>query len=116
MNFGRIWGGFGKEFWKNLSKLTMIRATKGKSMDGWMDGWSRPNHMPSHLDALPTTSPVAFRRLLGGLHSVAKQASFYVAFGADVGGFRRPKWTSKLNFEQLFFRVFVESIFALNFN
>ena len=56
-------------------------------MDGWMGGWRRPNHMPCHLDALQTMTSVDFRRLPGGLHSVAKQAPFYVASGMDFGGF-----------------------------
>ena len=34
MDFGRILGRFLEGF-----DLTMIRATKGISMDGWMDGW-----------------------------------------------------------------------------
>ena len=40
MDFGWILAGFGKvfeAFWKDLNKKTMIRATKGKSMDGWME-------------------------------------------------------------------------------
>ena len=44
-DLGRIWDGVGEEFekifeafWKDLGGQTMIRATKGKSMDGWMDG------------------------------------------------------------------------------
>ena len=57
----------------------MIRATRGRS--------SRPNHMPSHLDALQTLSPVNLRRLPGGFHSVAKQASFHIGFKSDVWGF-----------------------------
>ena len=52
-------------------------------MDGWMDGWSRPNHMPSRFDALQTPGPVNFRRFPNKLHSVAKRASFYVAFWRD---------------------------------
>ena len=37
-DFGRILGGFWEDFWKDLILQTMIRATKGISMDGWMDG------------------------------------------------------------------------------
>ena len=72
-----------------------------------MDGWSRPNHMPSHLDAIQTMISVSFRRLPRGSHSFAKQASFYVAFGTDVGGFRRLRWTSKLNFRAIFLMFFL---------
>ena len=63
----------------------MIRATKGTSR--------RPNHMPSHLDALLTPAPVNLRRLPRGFHSVAKQASFetlyirvQLGFGEVLGG------------------------------
>ena len=56
-------------------------------MDGWMDGWSRPNHMPSHLDAIQTMISVDFGRLAGDLHSIAKQAPFCVALWSDLGGF-----------------------------
>ena len=37
MDFGRIWGGFLEDFGEDLEVQAMIRATKGKSMDGWMD-------------------------------------------------------------------------------
>ena len=46
-DFERIWNGFWKDFektfeasWKvQVAELTlMIRATRGRSMDGWMDG------------------------------------------------------------------------------
>ena len=36
MDFGRILAKFLEGF-----DLTMIRATKGKSMDGWMAGWMK---------------------------------------------------------------------------
>ena len=80
--FGRILGAFWMDFLKILRRIfdeklrfwefkfklqnfwfsgwilqTMIRATKGKSMDGWR----RPNHMHSHLDALPSMPSVNFR-------------------------------------------------------
>ena len=73
--------------------------------DGWMmdDGvHCRPNHMPSHLDASQTTGTVNFRRLAGGLRSVAKKGSFYVAFGADFRGLWRPKWHPKFDFRAIF--------------
>ena len=54
----------------------MIRATKGKSMDGWR----RPNHMRSQIGGPKAMLPVNFRRLAGGFHSVAKQASFETNF------------------------------------
>ena len=64
-----------------LKGLTsMIRATRGRSR--------RPNHMHSHLDALQAMGPVAFRRVASEVHSVAKRASFYIAFGRDFCGFR----------------------------
>ena len=57
----------------------MIRATRGRS--------SRPNHMPSLLDALQTLRPVDLRRLPRQFHSFAKRASLYTAFGTDFQGF-----------------------------
>ena len=57
----------------------MIRATRGRS--------SRPNHMPSLLDALQTLRPVNFRRLRRDFHSFAKRASLNIAFGTDFQGF-----------------------------
>ena len=97
----------------------MIRATEGKSMDGWMDGWRRPNHMPSHLDALQTPTPVNLRRFARDFHSVAKQASFSIALRSDFGGFWsdfRRFWEAnmeaKIDFSELFFDVFFECVFV----
>ena len=87
-----------REAFQVAELILMIRATRGRSMDGWMDGWSRPNHMPSRLDALQTTTSVDLRQLPGELHSVAKQASFYVAFQSDFGRFGKPKSMPKLDF------------------
>ena len=77
-----------------------------------MDGWSRPNHMPSHLDALQTPGPVNLRRFPGGLHSVAKRASFRVAFWSDFRGFWRPKWTLKFKIFKFFFDMFFDRMLA----
>ena len=60
----------------------MIRATRGRSR--------RPNHMRSLFDSPKAMASVNFRRLPGGLHSVVKQASFYIAFGVDLEGFGEP--------------------------
>ena len=68
----------------------MIRATRGRSR--------RPNHMHSHLDALQAMAPVNLRRLPRDFHSVAKQASFYIALGAHFQGFWRAKWLPKFDF------------------
>ena len=89
MDFGWIFGAFGKD----LGGQTMIRATKGISMDGWR----RPNHMRSHMDASQAMPPVNLRRFVGDFHSVAKQASFGVAFRSDFRGFWRTKWRPKSN-------------------
>ena len=72
----------------------MIRATRGRSR--------RPNHMHSHLDALQAMGPVSFRRVPHDFHSVAQQASFYIAFGIDFQGFWKPKWTPKFDFRGFF--------------
>ena len=84
-----------------------------------MDGWSRPNHMPSRLDALRTTTSVALRRLVGKSQSVAKQASSDVASGRDFKGFRKDfgrfweaKTEAKIDVSEVFFDVFFERVFA----
>ena len=77
--------------------------------------WRRPNHMRSHMDALQRMRPVGFRRLPGGLHSVAKQASFCVAFRSHVGRFWRPKWSPKFDFLASFFDVILECLFETFF-
>ena len=82
----------------------MIRATRGRS--------SRPNHMQSHSRSPKVAALVSLRRLASEFHSVAKQASFYVAFGKDFGGFRRPKWMPKLMLGPVFFDVVLECVFA----
>ena len=68
--------------------------------------------MRSHLDALQTTTSVNFRRLADDFHSVAKQASFRVAFRIDFGRFWRPKWTPKFDFRGIFFDIFFDCVLA----
>ena len=89
----------------------MIRAMRGRS--------SRPNHMPSHLDAIQTMISVDFRRLVGSFHSVAKQASFRVAlrtdfrgFWSDLGRVWEAKIDAKIDFQAIFFRCFFQYVFA----
>ena len=67
--------------------------------------------MRSPLDALQTTTSVELRRGSGELHSVAKRASFCVAFRADSRGFGgqhgRQNWWSGLVFAMLFLNSFL---------
>ena len=81
-------------------------------MDGWMDGWRRPNHMRSQIGGPKAMRPVALRRLPGDFHSVAKQASFNVAFGVDLEGFGKPRWLPKFDFRALFCDVIFDSVFV----
>ena len=74
----------------DLERQVLIRATKETSR--------RPNHMHSHLDALQAMAPVNLRRVASEVHSVAKQASFYIALGAHFQGFWRAKWLPKFDF------------------
>ena len=91
-----------------VADLTLtIRAARGRSR--------RPNHMRSPLDALQTPPPVDLRRLVGELHSVAKQASFNIAFGTDFRRFLNPKWTSKFDSRAFFFDVIFESVLTSKF-
>ena len=76
-----------------------------------MDGWSRPNHMPSHLDALQTTTSVNFRRVPGNLHSVAERASSCVVFPVDFRCFGRPTWMQKSTFGPYLCDVIFECVF-----
>ena len=88
----------------------MIRATKGKSMDGWR----RPNHMHSHLDALQTMPSVNFRRGAGDFHSVAEQAPFNIALQGVLWGFRkglRRFWEANMEAKIDFFVVFSDVFF-----
>ena len=72
----------------------MIRATKGRSR--------RPNHMHSHIGSPKAMPPVNFRRAWGEFHSVAKQASFNIAFGSNFDGFGKAKSMPKFDFGAIF--------------
>ena len=85
----------------------MIRATRGRS--------SRPNHMRSHIGSPKAMAPVNLRRLPGDFHSVAKQASFSIAFWSNFGGFGRLKSMPKFDFRAFFFDVIFESFFTSKF-
>ena len=69
--------------------------------------------MHSHLDALQAMSPVAFRRLPSEVHSVAKQALFYIAFEAHFQGFWEA-WGGELGMENRFLRVFFDIFFEVD--
>ena len=71
--------------------------------------------MRSPLDALQTPPPVDFRRLPGEFHSVAKQASFNIAFRVDLEGFGRPKSMPKCDFRAIFSDVIFERNFTSKF-
>ena len=61
----------------------MIRATRSRSR--------RPNHLRSQIGSPKVLSPVSFCRFPSGLHSVAKQAPFHIAFRVDFGSENCPK-------------------------
>ena len=92
----RVWRDMCEAF-QVVELALMIRATRGRSR--------RPNHMHSHLDALQAMTPVDLRRLARDFHSVAKQASFYIAVGAHFQGFWKAKWLPKFDFRGFFFDV-----------
>ena len=85
----------------------MIMATRGRS--------GRPNHMRSHIGNPKTMTPVNLRRLPGDLHSVAKHASFNIAFGVDLGSFGKPKSMPKFDFRAIFSDVIFERNFTSEF-
>ena len=73
--------------------------------------------MRSQIGGPKAMRPVNFRRLVGKLHSVAKQASFNVAFKRDLKGFRRDFgrfWEAKTKsiVARCFCNVFFEGVFA----
>ena len=71
--------------------------------------------MRSPLDALQTPAPVNLRRLAGEFHSVAKQASFSIAFWSNFGGFGKPKSMPKFALRVFFSDVDFEPKFTSNF-
>ena len=88
----------------------MIRATRGRSR--------RPNHMRSPLDALQTPAPVSFRRFARGFHSVAKKASFSMAFWSDFEGFGsdfEALWEAKMDANIDFWEVILQCFFRIRF-
>ena len=79
----------------------------------------RPNHMHSHLDALQAMAPVAFRRGASEVHSVAKWASFYIAFGRVSCGFRIDfgrLWGGNMEAKIDFLEVFLWCFFWMRFS
>ena len=87
-------------------------------MDGSMDGWRRPNHMPSHLDALRTMASVDFRRVAGDFHSVAERASSDIAIWRDFNGFGEGfgiEIEAKIDFWEVFLRSFFRARFGIDF-
>ena len=71
--------------------------------------------MRSHLDGEQAMAPIDLRRLPGGFHSVAKQASFSIAFWSNFGGFGKPKSMPKFDFRAFFFDVVFESVLTSKF-
>ena len=71
--------------------------------------------MRSHIGSPKTMALVDFRRGPGELHSVAKQASFNIAFWSHFNGFGRPKSMPKFDFRAFFFDVIFESVLTSKF-
>ena len=71
--------------------------------------------MRSHIGSPKAMIPVNLRRFAGGYHSVAKQASFSIAFWSNFGGFGKPKSMPKFDFGAFFFDVIFESVLTSKF-
>ena len=71
--------------------------------------------MRSHIGSPKAMPPVDFRRAWGEFHSVAKQASFNIAFGVDLEGFGKPKSMPKFDFRAIFSDVIFEKDFTSKF-
>ena len=69
--------------------------------------------MRSHLDALLAMTPVDFRRVPSDFHSVAKQASFYIALGVYFQGFWEV-WGGQFGGDNRFLRVFFDVFFEVD--
>ena len=67
------------------------------------------------LDVFQTLRPVNLRRLWRGFHSVAKQASFSIAFGNNFGGLGKPESMPKFDFRAIFSDVFFKQKFTSKF-
>ena len=71
--------------------------------------------MRSHIGSPKAMTPVDFRRSWGGFHSVAKQASFYIAFRVDLEGLGKPKSMPQFDFRAIFSDVIFEKEFTSKF-
>ena len=78
--------------------------------------------MRSHIGNPKAMAPVNFRRGRGDFHSVAKQASFNIAWRSDFGGFKKDfgrfweaKTEAKIDFQVVVFRCFFRVHFGINF-
>ena len=70
--------------------------------------------MGSHIGSPKAMPPVNLRRGWGEFHSVAKQASFNIAWRSDFGGFKKDfgrfweaKTEAKIDFQVVVFRCFL---------
>ena len=77
------------------------------------DRESRPNPLKDQGDSRKAPSPADFGRVPGDFHSVAKQASFYIALGAHFQGFWEV-WGGQLGGENRFLRVFFDVFFEVD--
>ena len=119
MDFERILEGIREDFGKDLTLQTMIRATKGISMDGEVliigkvvgSSGGVPKGLPCvevrtwSLRCGPCFFRLIFERASG---------AFFLIFGAFWGGFGRPKWRPKSIFRP-FFSMFFSSAFRHRF-
>ena len=71
--------------------------------------------MRSQIGSPKAMGPVDFRRGCGDFHSVAKQASFNIAFRVDLEGFGKPKSMPKFDFRAIFSDVIFETNFTSKF-
>ena len=71
--------------------------------------------MRSQVGSPKAMALVNFQRVWGDFHSVAKQASFNIAFRVDLEGFGRPKSMPKFDFRAIFSDVIFERNFTSKF-
>ena len=91
-------------------RTAVIRATSSRSTERQRDRESRPNPLKDQGDSRKVPRRADFRRFAGGLHSVAKQASFETPFfrvpgrfWSDLGRFGEVKTDVEIDFGMVLF-------------
>ena len=110
-------------WWPQCTVMTSRRPVPNATWTGTRSRSRRPNHMRSQIGSPKAMRPVDLRRLAGGLHSVAKQAFFNIAFCRAPGRFwsdfgrlsEEAKMEPRIDFLDAFLRCFFRMRFGIDF-